>query len=125
MGSKREFTKAKQFRKKHKEDGFHRVSALHKQQTSAFMLAGMDVNEVSEATLRRYVKDTDHKQNFLKRKKEEIADRDIHITSFGEDTQIECDEMALMMNAMDLAKVWVKLMKKKKNCTAITKQTEI
>merc|ERR1712241_249164 len=47
--SKREFTKAKQFRKKHKEDGFHRVS----DDTSAFMLAGMDVNEVSEATLRR------------------------------------------------------------------------
>ena len=119
---KREFTKAKQKSKRHKEDPFHRHTHLKQQ---SLMIAGLDLNQISETTIRRYVKETDHSQNFIRRKKEEIADREMAITQFGEDTDIECDEIALMMQSMDLKKVWKNLTKRNKNADSITKQTEM
>lgn len=120
---KREFTKAKQFRTKHK-DMYLQRNADQKKNRSSVMLAGMDLNDTNEQTIRRYVKETDHQQNFYRRKKEEIENRDMAITTFGDDTGIECDEIAMTLQKIpDLAKVWQKLTKR--NTTSITKQTEI
>ena len=120
---KREFTKAKQFSKKHKDKYLAKHANSMRKHQSAVMLAGMDLNDTNEKTIRRYVKETDHAQNFYRRKEEEIRDREMALTTFGEDCGIECDEIAMTIRNMDLQKIWSKLTKR--NANAVTKQTEI
>jgi len=123
---KREFTKAKQFRKKHKDQYTNRHKAHVKNNRSAVMLAGLNLDDTGEKNIKEiknYVKKTDHEQNFFRRKQEEIDQRDMAVTSFGEDTGIEVDEIAMCIKDEDLAKVWVKYAPK--NADHITKLTEI
>eukprot|EP01084_Bolivina_argentea_P258278 435381_1 len=118
---KREFAKSKKFRKKHK--AFYLQRNAEESKSNGVMLAGMDLNDTNESTIRKYVKETDHAQNFYRRKKEEIDNRDMAVTTFGDETGVDCDEIAYILYKIpDLGKVWQKLAKRN---TSITKQTEI
>eukprot|EP00484_Ammonia_sp_Unknown_P029459 CAMPEP_0197034410 /NCGR_PEP_ID=MMETSP1384-20130603/12540_1 /TAXON_ID=29189 /ORGANISM="Ammonia sp." /LENGTH=337 /DNA_ID=CAMNT_0042464341 /DNA_START=21 /DNA_END=1034 /DNA_ORIENTATION=- len=125
---KREFTKAKQFKQKHKNEYIQRQQEQLEQRASV-MLAGMDLNDTNEKNIKNikdYVKKTDHEQNFFRRKQQEIDERDMAITSFGDDCGIELDEIAMTIKDDDLTKYWTKLTKKNaKEPKEVTKQTEI
>eukprot|EP01084_Bolivina_argentea_P309864 536022_1 len=119
---KREFTKAKQFKAKHKQQYLTR-GAVEAKRHSSVMLAGMNLNDMNELSIRRYVKETDHAQNWYRRKQEEIANRDMAVTEFGDVCGIEIDEIAMTLQKIpDLGRVWTKLAKRSK---CVSKQTEI
>ena len=96
----------------------------HNTKKSAILLAGLDLDEASnQQSIRRYVKETDDTENFFRRKKKEIDDRDMPITEFGELTNVDVDEIALTVQKIQgLDKVWIKFVKNKNE---INKQTDI
>lgn len=120
---KREFMKAKQFKAKHKEEYLQKHAKNIRRTQTGVMLAGMNLNDTNEKTIRRYVKETDHRENFYRRKEEEIAHREMAVTSFGDECGIDADEIAMTIRNMELSKLWQKLTKR--NTNAVTKQTEI
>jgi len=115
---KREFTKAKQFRNKHR-DNINKT--LHSRKSTDIIIAGMSLKNSTEK-IKKFVHQQDDELNFYKNKKREIEDRDMSITSFGEQCGCDIDEIAMTLQKVpDPGKLWMKWAK----MPALTRQTEI
>eukprot|EP01084_Bolivina_argentea_P070184 127625_1 len=117
---KRQFTKAKQFRNKHREEITNKH--IRDKTSNDIQIAGMKLSSTPTDRIKKYVKETDLQNHFYKNKKKEIEDRTMLITTFGQETGVEIDEIAMTLQKVpDSGKLWQKWAKKPK----LTKQTEI
>merc|ERR1712228_464088 len=90
---KREFLKAKQYKNKHREQ---LNKANLKRSTADITIAGMSL-KTNTQRIQKYVHQQDHEVNFYKRKKKEIDEREMGLTSFGEECGCDIDEIAMTL----------------------------
>eukprot|EP01083_Nonionella_stella_P061167 159467_1 len=118
---KREFTKAKQYRNKHREQLNNMQH--HRGESTDITIAGMSLKSTNTQQIKKFFHQQDLELNFYKNKKKEIEERDgMAITSFGENVGCEMDEIAMTLQKVpDAGKLWDKWAKK----GFLTRQTEI
>jgi len=81
--------------------------------------------ETPKATIRMYVKENNQATKLMKAKNDAISQREVAVTRFGEDTGIDPDEIAVVIQGLpDLEKVWQKCTKGA-DTQEVYKQTEI
>lgn len=129
---RREFLKAKNFRNKNKLKEEQEKKRNQTLRANDIQVAGMALITENSTQIRKYMKETDHRLNFISDKTKEIKERrGVCITAFGKQTGVDIDEIAITFNKLpNKPNLWNKWNAVKKdrinnNPNTMTKQIQI